>query len=212
VQHVRQFVLRSAFTALCGLFAFTPSEAAQVRFDFVPYAGLYIPTSKVFDQFLSECSCQVSIKHKTNFILGGRVTLWWPSRVGVEGTFGYSPSGVTLAASGFGSKDTSAHVITASAKILVRVSPPGAPTSFHVGGGLGLVGHGGDAYGTSGMTRFGGILGAGVAFKAGSLLALRLDAEDHLYNAHFSSGGTSKSDYKFQNDLVLSVGLAVGGR
>ena len=60
-----------------------------------------------------------SLSQKTNVILGFRLTAWLSNRIGIEGTFGYSPSGVREEISPYGTTtataDTSAFVITASA-------------------------------------------------------------------------------------------------
>jgi len=110
----------------------------------------------------------------------------------------------------------------------VRLGSPSAATVFHVGGGVGLVDLGGqtysiDAYGT-GTNRafFSGTVATGAAFKLGPSLALRLDAEEYVFRAHFqcrytrntrgvcwavNQGGTP-SAASLQNDLVVSLGLA----
>jgi hypothetical protein len=188
-------------------FATTALCSAQVRQDFVPYAGLYLPTQKVVN------SASYSLSQKTNVILGFRVTAWLSNRMGIEATFGYSPSGVREEIA-TATADTSAFVITASAKAVVLESPPGAPTSFHFGVGVCLVNYGGAAYSDAhGTSRLGGTMGEGVALKMDSSLALRLDAELYLFKAQFNDGsGTPTTHSQFQNDFVLSVGLAVSLR
>jgi hypothetical protein len=95
----------------------------------------------------------------------------------------------------------------------LRLSPPGAPTSFNFGVGVCLVNYGGDAYTDAyGTSRLGGKLGEGVAWKVDSSLALRLDAEVYLFNAQFNDGASTSTTSRFQNDFVLSVGLAVSLR
>ncbi len=220
---VRPPILRPVLAALGAMVVFTSAAAAQVRVDFVPYSGVYLPTASVVDQ-------GISLRQKPAFTLGNRVTLWLPGRVAIEGTFGYSPSGV-IARDAFSTLDTSAYVITASARVLVRLSPADAATSLHVGGGVGLVGHRGDAYaggpnsGVGGTSRVGGIVLVGGTFKLGpSPLALRLDVEDYVFRAHFDnlsaclsefgvcelmSGAPAATRAKLQNDLVVSFGVAV---
>ncbi len=199
-----------------GSLAITPRSSAQVRFEFTPFGGLYLPTSKVIDQFSTACNCQVSGKQKTNFSLGGRIAAWVSDRLAVEGSFGYSGSGVSITAAGFGSADTSANILTGSARLLIGLGPRALNTLFYLSGGLGLVAHGGAAYtGASGTTRVGAIAGVGARLKVAPSLAVRAELEDYLYSAQFSaSSGGGQTNSKFQNDLVLSLGLAIplGGR
>jgi hypothetical protein len=45
----------------------------------------------------------------------------------------------------------------------------------------------------------------GVKIPLGESIGLRLEGEDYFYGGDFYGGGR-----KFQNDLVLSAGLAIG--
>ncbi len=175
------------------------------------------------------------MKQATSLSLGGRLAMWLPGPLGLEFTLNYAPSDVTASGvslhCGCGSfpGPSAAHVTAGSAKAVVRLGPPDATVAFHVGGGVGLVDHGGDAYTSdvnlqsSGARFFSGVVAAGAAFKLGSSLALRFDAEDYVFKAQFqcrytytasgvcwavNQGGTSTSS-KLQNDLVLSLGLAI---
>ncbi len=58
-------------------------------------------------------------------------------------------------------------------------------------------------------------MGVEVAFPVGSSLKLSVDVEDYLFAAKFREAGTGvETASRFQNDLLLSVGLAIplGGR
>lgn len=241
---------RCLFKRLIPLFALPSAVAAQVTVEVLPYAGLYLPTQPLVDQFgrnlfCYASPCQLTLKQKAEHALGGRLTLWWTSKLGAEATFAYSPSGVTTTPPLY--TDLSAHVTTASARAIMRFSPNGGASWLRLGGGLGFVSRGGGAYrewGTQltsvcGTSRFAAVVSAGVGFKFGrSGLALRLDAEDYLYTeglyvngetpgcgnpyqsqcrglgqvCNFFEGASVTN--KFQDDLVLSVGLSLrlGGR
>lgn len=147
-----------------------------------------------------------------------------PSGVGIESTFGYAPSSVNSAAT----YDccNAAHVFIASNRVLVPVVVSG-PVLFRLGGGLGLVAHGGRAYiHTGGATALAGVASGGLAIKwYGSRLTLRFDAEDYLFKPHLSAEpGCDRGGYTgvcghimrltgyrspLQNDLVVSAGLAL---
>ena len=111
-----------------------------------------------------------------------------------------------------------------TARAIVRLTDPAAATVMHVGGGIGRVGYGGDAYccdiylQTTGTTFLTGVVNAGAVFRMGPLLALRADAEDYLYHTRFqcrSGGGGPVACYFLgggshsagQMDVVMSLGL-----
>jgi len=230
-------MFRYLSAALGGVLVVTPAVAVQVHVELVPYAGVYIPTQKLVDQFTA--SSQVSLKQKRQVALGGRLTVWWTRHLGAEATLGYSPSGVsTVGAQPF---DSSARVITASARAVMQISPTGGSSPWlRLGVGVGLLSQGGGAYTGSGpgngtenvcgTDHVAAVVTAGTALKIGrSASALRLDADDYLYSARLRAGGSTCSLQcrnlgqpflcnvvestspvaKFQNDLVLSVGLAI---
>ena len=205
-----------------------PAAVAQSRVDLEPYAGLFIATTSLTSSGV--------LKQESSLSLGTRLITWLPGRVGLQWTVNYAASGVTptgadssCACGSFPFPGpSSAHVIAASTQVIARVSPAAATTTFHVGGGIGLVGHGGaaytvDTYERNRTTAVSGILTAGAAFRLGQSLALRVDAEDYLFPTDFhcrytygtrgvcwavNQAGTPSSS-TLQNDLVLSLGLAV---
>jgi len=238
----RPSAFRCLLAGLIPLFALPCVVAAQVTVEFVPYAGVYIPTQKVVDRFsggLVGCNCQLSLKQKAAVALGGRLTVWWTSHFGAEATLDYSPSGLSIVAGQ--PADSSGDVFTASARAVMQVSPAGGSPWLRLGGGVGLVSRGSGAYSdrdgspsVCGTSSFAGVVSAGAGFKLGrGGVALRLDAEDYLYGARLYVNGESPgcgNQYqcryygrpqvcnllegtspvnKFQDDLVLSVGLAV---
>lgn len=169
------------------------------------------------------------LRQATSVSLGSRLTVWLPGRVGIEFTVNYAPSDVKGigAYSGAFAGPTAAHVMAGSAKALVRQGSPDATPAFHVGGGVGIVDYGGPAYSfgdlQSGHASFSGIVTGGATFGLSSSLAMRLDAEDYVFIAHFQCSynyqdrgvcaavnqGGQNSSSKLQNDLVLSLGLAI---
>jgi hypothetical protein len=104
---------------------------------------------------------------------------------------------------------------------------------LHVGGGLGAVGHGGDAYVANdyGGPRIflGGIANLGGVIKLAGPVGLRFDAEDFMYPARlgpctrtgagsgsvcdvFGNAAGKTTGSRLQNDIVLSLGLALAAR
>ncbi len=217
----RPFV--AAFGAVFGL---TPATAAQTRVDVIPYVARYVPLTSMVS---GDSFAVPSVTQHATVALGGRVTVWLPSGVGIESTFGYAPSDVNPSAT----YDccNAAHVIVASNKVLAPVVVAG-PISLRLGGGLGLVAHGGRAYvHLGGATSLAGVASASVAIKLSpspSPFTLRLDAEDYAFKPNLSAlPGCDLGGYTgicghiarmvshkspLQNDMVLSAGLALSIR
>lgn len=206
--------MRTSYTILAAVMSITlalpRASLAQARFEFTPFAGLYLPTADVIDEF-DPTFGQVMVRHKTAFAFGSRIGLWVSRRVALEGALAYSPSGIEAEVEGAGTADTTANVLTWSAHVLFALGQPGANTSFFLTGGFGFVSHGGDGWDEAdATTHVGPIVGVSVRFKVTPSLALRLDAEDRLYSAKFKDPDSSfETDSKFQNDLSLSLGLSV---
>jgi hypothetical protein len=218
-------VFVSTVFVLLGVACGVPgSVAAQAQVEFAPYVGLYRPTS------ILASDSGYTVKQQSSVTLGMRVTKWWPGRVGVEATIGSAPSSLVSNFVYFGGPVYSADVLTVSAKALLRLTPATARATLHVGGGVSLVAHGGDAYPPtdySGPTTFfGGIASVGGVIKLARWVGLRFDAEDFVYAAHLGPctrtgpGRGSVCDVygeragrstgsRLQNDLVLSLGFAL---
>jgi hypothetical protein len=243
----RPSTFQCLFVGLSPLCALPSAGAAQGSVEVVPYVGVYLPTQNLVDHpppgNVWGYSPQLSLKQKAGIALGGRLTVWWSSRLGAEATLGYSSS--DLSAVTIQLADSSAHVITASARALMRISPTGGgPPLLRLGAGIGFLSRGGGAYlerGTTlrsvcGTSRFAGVVSAGTGFTFGrGRVALRLDAENYMYpaglyvNGEYPGCGTYGTSSqcrgfrnqvcniieavsptnRFQDDLILSVGLAL---
>lgn len=172
--------------------------AAQGSFTITPYAGMYVPTRNTFSDVTTD------VKRNNAFIGGLRLTAWGARVVGFEFTGAYSPAKSTvLGATLNGERNT--KVFLGAAKLMLGVSPASSKVGLHLGLGPAIIRRGDDVLreGES-STDLGGVVGAGVRVAIGSALGLRFDIEDYLY------GGDFDGSRKFQNDLVLSVGLSLG--
>ena len=216
-------LIRYRVALLSAVSAVPATGATQFRVDLVPYAGLYLPTTTLMQGGV--------LKQKASPALGSRITVWLLGRVGMEGTMSYAPSNLTTTdATDYYPGPHSAHLITRTAKLVVRVNPAGDNTVFQAGGGVGRVGYRGAAYCGGAapcdpylradvMTFPSKIVTAGAAFRPRRSVALRVDAEDYLFSASFScrNGGHSPgvcfsgTPYtpKRQNDFVVSLGVAL---
>lgn len=181
--------------ALCGLLA--QPLAAQASVDLTPFAGMYLPTAN-FNNLGN------TVKNKSSLAVGTRLTFWGAGRFGLEGTFAFAPSDLNNPPGG--TVSVKARVITGSASLLLGLLPAGSTSAVFIRGGAALIARGGNAFNASqSKTRWGGVVGLGVRIPLGTSLGLRLDGEDYLYNAKFTTGGTSS----FQNDLMFTAGLAI---
>ena len=107
------------------------------------------------------------------------------------------------------------HVATASARLLVGVTPRALPVSLSIAAGPAWVVHGGAAYSNVWLanTSWGTVVGAVGRFRLTRALALRAELDDYIYN--FS--GTQAPPPLFsalrgptlQHDLVCSLGLSL---
>ncbi|HTR21661.1 MAG TPA: hypothetical protein VMH88_12470 [Gemmatimonadales bacterium] len=198
--------------------AVLPSRLVGQQVEVTPFVGLYLPTSSVIQE--TAVGLTVSGKHGTTFLFGARLTYWTSPSVGLEASLGYTPSSMTFSVDTggvrVGSADTSAHVILGSARVLYKVGPKGGDTDIHLLAGVGFISHGGAAYdllgqgggGISGTTDIGGVVGASVRFRVSAKLKARVDVEDNLYSAKFNIGGAETTSH-FQNDIAVSLGLAI---
>ena len=188
--------------------------SAQVRVEFTPFAGVYVPTSpRIWPE---SCAfiivdglpnfCGGGIAQETRPALGGRITGLLNNRTGIDLSLGYSGSRVAgLPSANYldPPRDMSASIVVGSARVLVNLTPRMVRTSFYVAAGFSFVAHGGDPYAApefgGGATGWGPVVGVLARFMLVPPLAIRADLEDHHYK--ISGGG-------FQNDLIFSLGLS----
>ena len=200
--------------ALAFVFAgATPAMAQLPRFEIEPYAGAYIPlTNLISEEILLD---ELTAKQKTSLAIGGRLTAWLTGPVGLEGNFMYAFSDAE-SSDGTETSDTTAHVYAADARLVFRIGVPVAPVSFHINGGIALIGRGGDAYEevTQGKTDVGGVVGLGTRIKLPGMFAIRVDADGFVYQSELTIQDEDLGEFTFdkqwQADLVLSAGVAFG--
>lgn len=173
-------------------------------------------------------------KQKSSLAMGGRVSGWFNARLGVEGTFTYAFSDLDVTRTRRATTVTltdertvGANVWTAAVRVLYRLAAIDRSAVVLLGAGPVIVSRGGDAFdapafdfpstgSVSGTTDLGGVIDLGVRIDASSRVAIRLDAEAYMYSASLSfadpvfAGDVLTSNSKFQTDLVLSAGLAIG--
>lgn len=188
-----------ALVALIGAVAVAPA-AAQGGFSVTPWAGAYIPTRNSFSTVGQDIS-------RDNSLIGGaRLTFWGHSPIGLELTAGFAPARVRVSGTGTiinGERNT--QVFVGGAKLMLGLSPATSRLGIFLSGGPSIIrtGHNVGLQSQS-STDLGGVVGLGIRIPFSASVGLRLDTEDYFY------GGNFDGSRKFQNDLVLSAGLAIG--
>lgn len=182
--------------------------------EFAPIVGLYNPLTDLRDPIVSGVGpLDLGIRQQPAIAFGARTTFWLRGPFGLEGSFLWALSDAERVIL-LERRTAASYVWNASARITLRLSGTRDPIEFFVNGGVAWTGRGGDAYADfSDTTDFGGVVGASARFDLGGRWALRLDAEDFLYDLDLTfrdpTEGPSALDSQFQSDLVLSAGLVI---
>lgn len=187
---------------LTGLLVGSAPAAAQQRVDYVGYVGAYVPLNSAINEPNAE------FQQQTGLSIGGRGTLWLEEALAVEGGFVFGFSDVEM--SGVAGQTTEGgHVWAASGRALYRPFQTEGAVLIHLGGGLAIIGRGGDTYtNITGTTDIGGTVGVGASFAVARGFSIRIEAEDYFYWAKFNPDLPLETGTRFQNDLVFSAGLA----
>lgn len=205
---------------VAAAFAFlgaTPGLAQLPGVEFEPYLGVFVPVLDLVDDEIDVVggTSAVTASQKSALAFGGRLTVWLPGPLGVEGNFVYALSDVEQTFDG-AAEDVDANAWALDGRLILQFGVPLAPISFHVNGGVALIDHGGDAYEsvTDGDSSIGGVVGAGLRVKLPGLLGIRLDAQSYIYSSEITIddpdfGGEVMLGSQFQADVVLSAGLVI---
>jgi len=182
--------------------ALVPGAGAAQSISLSPNIGVYIPTSE-----LVRAAGGQEFKQEISLLVGGRLGIGFGQRVGLTITGDYSPSELRFNLAG--SEDrTPGNVLTGSGRLSVNVLPPVSPLIVLLHGGASVIRRGGEAFEDQlDRTDIGGVAGATVGFRLGSLLSFYVNADDYIYNASFT-GGTA-TEQVLQHDVHLSFGLGV---
>lgn len=196
-----------------------------------PYVGAYMPAADVGRASVSEngTSAEFALRHKNTLALGGTASYWLSDRWAVEVGAAYSATDVKASTSvpfgngalGISGKEH-ANLWLGSAKAMVNLMPAASDFRLRFGFGPAVISRAGKAYrsdsetSVSGKTSYGGAFSLCTRVPVRGPLALRLRAEDYLYqsNLKIRDKGDPSASMSFgrrtQNDFVLSAGLQIG--
>jgi hypothetical protein len=208
---------------LLALLLLVPSvAAAQASVEITPFIGSFYALSSVSEQtdvplpnFGGAPPGDIVREQEDGPMLGARVSFPLSGIIRAEGAFGFAFSNGRLDQrprldpdAGFG-VSSGGHVYLLSARALIRPRRQ----NFYGIAGLGLVGRGGEFWENADQSaRLAGVIGFGVRAAVSPRLSLNFSAEAFLYSFSYSSANIPNSDSKFQQDIVVAVGIPIGTR
>ncbi len=188
--------------ALCALaITLTARPAAGQRVSLSPTIGIYIPTSELVKAASGE-----EFKQEIGLAVGGRLGLTLSPRFGIETSVSYVPSNLRFTLDDT-ETTTDANLLFGTARATLHIIPWTKPVWLSLNGGVSLVKRGGEAYeAVEDDTDVGGVVGAAVGFRLGSLLSFYVAAEDYIYGTRLEES-TLGDESRTQNDVQVAVGF-----
>jgi hypothetical protein len=181
--------------------ALAANPAAAQRVSLSPTVGIYIPTSELVKAASGE-----EFKQEIGLAIGGRLGLTFTPRLGVETSVSYVPSDLRFTLDNTETK-IDANLLFGTGRVTFHVVPWTQPVWLTLNGGVSLVKRGGDAFrDAEDKTDVGGVVGATVGFRLGSVLNFYVAAEDYIYGTRFE-GTTLGEEERTQNDVQIAVGF-----
>ncbi len=192
-----------ALATLTACIAASSLEAQRISL--VPDIGVYIPTQDLID-----VANGGTLQQQISLSVGGKLDIWFGSRVGIQATGTYAPSQLSLTVSelGVAPVQEDANIFMGSGRLMLYLIPPTSPVSFLINGGVGMVSRSGAAYATlDDKTDIGGTVGATIGFHLGRIVQLRLSGEGYIYNPSFYD--QTEVEGRTQKDINLSFGFGI---
>ena len=194
---------RAMVFALCafpiGLIVARPAVAQRVSVS--PTIGVYIPTSELIKAASGE-----EFKQEIGVSVGGRLGVTISPRFGIETTVSYVPSNLRFTFDQ-SATTTDANLLFGSARATFHVIPWTQPVWLSLNGGVSMIKRGGQAYEEiEDDTDVGGVVGATVGLRLGSMLSFYVAAEDYIYGRKIDETALDV-DSETQNDVQVSIGF-----
>ena len=195
-----RFFCAAIACAAVGLCA--PRLAAAQRLSLSPTIGVYIPTSELLKAANGE-----EFKQEIGLAVGGRLGVTLSPRFGIETSVSYVPSNLRFTFDDT-QTTTDASLLFGTARATLHVIPMTQPLWLSLNGGVSMVKRSGDAFeAAEDKTDVGGVVGATVGFRLGSMLSFYVAAEDYIYGTEFDGTALGASESRTQNDVQLAVGF-----
>jgi hypothetical protein len=223
----RSFLLAAGFVSSTGLVAASADAQGMRRIVVTPYAGVFVPASRVAElkPALPGVQSAIGIRQQNALALGANASYWFNGFAGVElgGAWAFSNTrasfGLTSQVPGFSlSRNESARVLMGSAKLMVNLMRVTERSALRLGVGPAIINRGGSAFRAddngefSGLTDIGGAISLCSRLPLTDFLSLRVRAENYLYSSKlkyrdFSTNEEFSFGSKLQNDFIFSAGL-----
>jgi hypothetical protein len=179
-------------------------SAAAQQLSFTPQIGFYIPTEKLAD--LATGGDVSELEAGPSF--GGRLGLWFGSRVGIEAAGSYVPTTFKLDQGTQQMVSEDAKLFIGSGQLVVFLLPRTGLLSLWLSGGVGVVSRGGVAFTASAhKTDVAGTVGAGAGLNLGPI-ALNVGADFLGYSAAYASSTQTIAEVR-QRDVHLKLGFGI---
>ena len=176
-----------------------PAEAQRLSLS--PTIGVYIPTSE-----LVKASQGQEFKQEIALSVGGRLGVTISPRFGVETSVSYVPSNLRFT---FDETETTtdANLLLGTVRATFHAIPMTSPVWLSLNGGVSMIRRGGEAYeDAEDNSDVGGVVGATVGFRLGSMLSFYVAAEDYIYGSRVE-GLDALEDSRTQNDVQIAFGF-----
>jgi opacity protein-like surface antigen len=176
-----------------------PAEAQRLSLS--PTIGVYIPTSE-----LVKASQGEEFKQEIALSVGGRLGVTISPRFGVETSVSYVPSNLRFTFDDTETK-TDANLLLGTVRATFHAIPITSPVWLSLNGGVSMIRRGGEAYAEAeDKSDVGGVVGATVGFRLGSMLSFYVAAEDYIYGARVEGIGLEDQS-RTQNDVQIAFGF-----
>ena len=204
------------------LLATLPAAAlAQARLQVTPFIASYYPLANVAERndvplatIVGNPPGDIRGRQVAGPAFGARVSypLTGVIRVEVEGLYAFSDGRISYIPGGTGSgleQRGDAYVYTLTGRAVFR---PRRQNFFGLAGG-GIVGRGGDFYSASEQSiRPAAVVGVGLDSSVTQAFGVDIVAEVLLYNTRFTSVNFPTPVSKFQQDILVTIGVPLPGR
>jgi Outer membrane protein beta-barrel domain len=195
-----RFTLGPGVLAVAALvLAAAPAEAQRVSLS--PTIGVYIPTSE-----LVKAAEGQEFKQEVAVSVGGRLGVTLSPRFGVETSVSYVPSSLRFT---FDQTETTtdANLLLGTVRASFHAIPMTSPVWLTINGGASMIRRGGEAYeDVEDRNDIGGVVGATVGFRLGSMLNFYVAAEDYIYGTKVEDADLGDLS-QTQNDVQLAFGF-----
>ena len=179
-----------------------PGRADGTYVDLTVAAGNFSAQRNTLDETLSGLGT-VTAKHGSSPAFGGRIDIWFNDHFALQGS-GFLAGGSSLEGQAFGvpgSVDASLFYGTGRA-----VAGIGGRVRLLLSAGFGFRSANYDTPDIEDGSLTVGVVGAGLLVPLGTSVALRLDADDYVYDMYWEVDGLRSREQR-QHDVMLTVGL-----